>query len=134
MIRSSRRAPNQSSTLGSSDPAATTSMAQPSSVAAAPTPTSCVVPTARRKKNALASTISTMPTVKTNSARPRRLRFECRIPAQDTRVSASSTYSSGSSHGSDVPSRAEVASQVLLGRHLRLLARGEERHQASRRR
>ncbi len=76
MVRSSRRAPNQSSTLGSSDPAATTNIAQPSRVAAAPTPTSWVLPTARSKKNADASTISTMPTVKTNSARPRRLRLE----------------------------------------------------------
>ena len=39
IILSSRRAPNQSSTLGSSDPLATTSIAHPSSVAAAPTPT-----------------------------------------------------------------------------------------------
>ncbi len=114
MIRSSRRAPNQSSTLGSSEPAATTSIAQPSSVAAAPTPTNCVVPTARRKKNALASTISTMPMVNTNSALPRRVRFECRMPAHDTSVSASSTYSSGSSHDSAMPFGAQVASQVLL--------------------
>ena len=92
MVRSSRRAPNQSSTLGSSDPAATISIAQPSSVAAAPTPTSCVVPTARRKKKALASTISAMPTVKTNSAVPRRLRLEWRSPTQDTNVRANSTY------------------------------------------
>ena len=76
MVRSSWRAPNQSSTLGSSDPAATTSIAQPSSVAAAPTSTNCVVPAARSRKNADASTISTMPRVNTNKARPRRLRLE----------------------------------------------------------
>ena len=66
-------------------PLATTSIAHPSSVAAAPTPTNWVLPTARSRKNALASTISTMPTVNTNSARPRRVRFECRTPAHDTR-------------------------------------------------
>ena len=76
IVRSSWRAPNQSSTLGSRDPAATTSIAQPSRVAAAPTPTSWVLPAARSRKNADASTISTMPMVKTNRARPRRLRLE----------------------------------------------------------
>ena len=60
-------------------------------------------PTARSRKNASASTISTMPTVNTNSARPRRVRLECRMPAHATRVSASSTYSSGSSQGSELP-------------------------------
>ena len=83
MIRSSRRAPNQSSTLGSSDPLATTSIAQPSSVAAAPTPMNSVLPTARSRKNALARTMSTTPMVNTNSARPRRVRLECRTPAHD---------------------------------------------------
>jgi hypothetical protein len=102
MTRSSRLAPNQSSTLGSSEPLATTSIAQPNSVAAVPTPTNCVLPAARSRKNALARTMSAMPTVKTNNARPRRVRFECRTPAHATSVNASSTYSSGSSQDSDV--------------------------------
>ena len=76
MTRSSRLAPNQSSILGSSDPLATTSIAQPSSVAAAPTPTNPVLPAARSRKKALASTMSAMPMVNTNSALPRRVRLE----------------------------------------------------------
>ncbi len=44
-----------------------------------------------------------MPTVNTNSARPRRVRLECRSPAQATKLSAISTYSSGSNQGSAVP-------------------------------
>ena len=132
MTRSSRRAPNQSSTLGSSEPAATTNIAQPSRVAAAPTPTGLAVPTARiRKKNADASTISTMPMVNTNRARPRRVRLEYRIPAHDTRDSASSTYSSGNSQGSELCARIQIAPQIFLGRHLRLLSCGEEGRQVT---
>ena len=91
MRRSSRRAPNQSSTVGSRDPAATIAIAHISKVAAVPTPISSVLPTARIKKKALAATISAIPTVKMNNARPRRLGFATRIPTQHANVRTSST-------------------------------------------
>ena len=100
--RMSRRAPNQSSTVGSSDPAATIAIAHSSKVAAVPTPTRSVLPTARRRKKALAATISAIPAVKTNSARPRRVALDRRIPTHDTRVIARRTYSRGTSQGSAV--------------------------------
>ena len=72
-------------------------MALTNRVAAVPTPTRGVEPTARINRKALAPTISALPTVKMNSARPRRLGLDRRIPTHDTRVRASSTYSSGTS-------------------------------------
>ena len=72
-------------------------MAAANKVAAAPTPTRCVVPTARIRKKALAATISAIPMVKVNNARPRRLGLARRIPTQATRVKASTTYSRGTS-------------------------------------
>ena len=115
MVRSSRRAPNQSSKLGSSEPAATISIAQPSSVAAAPTPTEPLVPTARSRTNASASTIRTIPIVNTNSARPRRVRLECRSPAHAIKLSASMTYSRGSSQDSSVPPASRLRLRYASG-------------------
>ena len=126
IVRSSRRAPNQSSTLGSSDPAATTSIAQPSRVAAAPTPTSSVLPAARSRKNADASTISTMPMVKTNRARPRRLRLECRMPGPRHQGQRQQHVEQRQQPRQPPVAGAEVPLEVLLWRHLRLLAGGEE--------
>jgi len=60
----------------SSGPAARITTAAPNNVTAAPTPMNSVLLIALRKKNALAITVSTMPIVKMNSARPRRLRLE----------------------------------------------------------
>ena len=74
-------------------------MAAPNNVTAAPTPTNSVLLIALRKKNAHANTMSTMPIVKMNSARPRRLQRASRMPAHYISVSASSTYNSGNNHG-----------------------------------
>ena len=126
MTLSSRRPPNQSSTVGSREPAATTAIAHPSRAAAVPTPRRCLLPTARMRKNALASRISTMPTVKTNSALPRRLRFEWRNPAQDTRLKREQHVQQGDQPRQRDARRVEVPVQVLLRRHLRLAAGGEE--------
>jgi hypothetical protein len=115
-------------------PAAKITMAAPSNVTAAPIPTNSVLLIALRKKNALANTVSTMPTVKMNSARPigsgqlieglaatARIAY-ARPPHQRQREQHVQQRQQ--------PRQAKVPFQVLLWRHLRLLSGGEEHHQA----
>jgi len=101
-------------------PAAKITMAAPNNVTAAPIPTNSVLLIALRKRNALANTVSTMPTVKMNSARPIGSGQLIEGLAATARIA----------HARPPHQRQREQHVVLLWRHLRLLTGGEEHHQA----